>query len=258
MKPQTLAAVVAEFAAARREARQLDNRPPDAAPRDVAEGWRIQAELAREAGGPRGWKVGAVTPEQQAKAGVTAPIAGRLLAPWFHASPAALVHARFVRPLIECEIAFRIGRDLPPRPGKPYTEAEIVAAIDALVPAIEVADSRLPPQPPTAAFLADQMANGAFVHGAPVTEWRKIDRPGVTLRLTINGADRGSGRGDALLRDPLHGVVALANFPPPGSDGLRRGEIVTTGALAPVVPIAAGERAIADFGPLGRVEVAFA
>ena len=70
---------------------------------------RLQAELARLAGGYRGWKVGALNAEQQARIGVERPTAARLLSPFVYTAPARLSHRRFVRPLLECEIAFVIG-----------------------------------------------------------------------------------------------------------------------------------------------------
>ena len=257
MTPLALAAAADAFAAARAASRLVTALPPDVRPETVADGWRVQAEISRRAGGPLGWKVSAVTQAQQGAMGVSAPIAARLLGAWFAVSPARFVHARFVAPKVECEIAFRLGRDLPPRPALPYAPGEVADAIDALVPAIEIADSRLPPRPPIGAVLADQMASGAFVHGAAATDWRAIDRAAIVVTLRIDGVEIGVGRGDALLPDPLLAVIALANAPPPGSAGLRRGEIVTTGAIAPVTPIAAGSEAVADFGALGAVRVRF-
>lgn len=257
MTPLDLQRAVAAFTAARRDARLVDALPPDATPQTPAEAYRIQAELARLAGGYRGWKVGALTPEQRARIGVDRPTAARLLEPHVHASPALVVHRRFVRPQVECEIAFAIARDLPPRPTT-YGLDEIHGAIGAMHLAIEIADSRLPPGPSLAMNLADAMASGAFVVGPAIASWASMDRGAIEVVLKINGTSMARGVGTSVLGDPLRAVALLADNPVPGSPGLRRGDYVTTGSLTGMTAVAAGDIAVAEFGFLGTVEVSFA
>src|SRR5260221_523053 len=116
----------------------------------------VMALLDERAGG---WKVG------------LAPGAPPSCAPMFasliHPSPLAIPAADVPMLGVEAEIAVRIGRDLPAR-ATPYTRADIVDAIDGVCAAIEIVHSRL------RAFLkaapddklADNVGNGAFVHGA--------------------------------------------------------------------------------------------
>jgi 2-keto-4-pentenoate hydratase len=257
MTPLDLQRAVAAFAAARSQARLVDALPADATPRTTAEAYRIQAELARIAGGYRGWKVGALTPEQRARIGVETPTAARLLEPHVHQSPTLVPHRRYVRPLVECEIAFAMARDLPPR-AAPYGVEEIHAAIGAMHLAIEIADSRLPPGPSLAMNLADAMASGAFVVGPAIASWASMDRGAIEVVLEVNGVEAARGLGASVLGDPLRAVALLADNPVPGSPGLRRGDYVTTGSLTGATAVAAGDVAVARFGFLGTVEVSFA
>src|SRR5690606_17314210 len=131
---------------ARRTRRQIAGLDPDG-PADQDEAYAIQAAthagiLALAGGGRRiGWKIGATNPQAQAQLGVDAPFHGALLSPFVHAAPAEVPADGFFMRVLEPEIAFRLGRDLPAG-GAPYALAAVADAIDAALPAIEIADSR--------------------------------------------------------------------------------------------------------------------
>ncbi len=256
MTPFDLARAAAAFTAARNDARLLEHLPADAVPTSLDDAYRLQAELARLAGGYGGWKVGALNAEQQARSGVDRPTAARLLSPFVHTAPARLSHRRFVRPLVECELAFAMAADLPPR-ARPYDEDDVAAAIAAMHLAIEIADSRLPPKPGLAMNLADAMASGGFVIGPVVPGWRALDRGSIAVTLRVNGVETARGTGAKIIGDPLRAVTVLANNPVPGSPGLRRGDYVTTGSLTGMTAVAPGDTAVAEFGALGNLEVSF-
>jgi 2-keto-4-pentenoate hydratase len=240
------------LAGARAEARMLDPAPWVRAVRDVADGYAVQTQLAKLAGDAvRGWKVSALTPEQQRNYGVDKPVAGAMLVPFVHADAATLRIAQFVTPLLECEVAFLLGRDLPARPA-PYTREEVETAIEAVVPAIEIADSRWPASAPDLLKLADSMGNGTFIAGEPLRDWRALDLGAVDIVLNFEGSEAVRGTSARILGNPLLAVVALANAQPLPAGGLKRGQIVTTGTCTTPIPPRAGRYA-ADFGKLGTV-----
>ena len=256
MTPLDLARAAAAFTAARNHACLVEKLPADAEPASLDDAYRLQAELARLAGGYRGWKVGALNAEQQARIGVDRPTAARLLSPFVYEAPARLSHRRFVRPLLECELAFAMAIDLPPRT-LPYGEDEVAAAIAAMHLAIEIADSRLPPKPSLTMNIADAMASGGFVVGPAIRDWRGMDRGRIEVILRVNGVQAAHGTGAKIIGDPLRAVTVLANHPVVGSPGLRRGDFVTTGSLTGMTPVAPGDVAVAEFGSLGNLEVSF-
>jgi 2-keto-4-pentenoate hydratase len=240
--------------AARRAARRPAALPQASLPADFAAAYRIQAELARRSGGTGGWKIAALVGEQQAKLGVDRPIAARILRPYVHQSPARLAASRFVQPAYECEFAFRLGRDLPPR-AKPYDTAEIEAAIAALHPAIEIADSRVGAGAPALLVLADCFGNGAFIHGPGRSDWRSFDLATHAMTLRIDGNEAARGSGAAVPGGPVAALLALANHQPAEGEGLKVGQYVTTGSCTGMTPMKAGQVAVADFGSLGNVRV---
>jgi 2-keto-4-pentenoate hydratase len=252
MTAQSFAAALAQ---ARAEAKILGHAAWEGTIRTVADAYAVQDALAH-GHAVRGWKVTALKPEQQRGYLSDRPVAGALLAPFVHAAPATLPLAAFITPLLECEVAFLLGADLPPR-ATPYSREEIEAAIDAVVPVIEVADGRFAPEAPDLLKLADYMGNGAFIIGAPVKHWRTLDLGQIDVMLTLDGKDTWQGESAHILGNPLLAVIALANAQPLPAGGLKRGQIVTTGTCTTPIPPRAGEY-VAQFDALGSVSVRFA
>jgi 2-keto-4-pentenoate hydratase len=245
-----------QLARARAQARVLDAGPWLNSVASVEESYQIQSQLAQLAGNDvRGWKVTALSTEQQRLYSATQPVAGALLAPFVHAAPATLSLASFVTPLLECEVSFLLGANLPARAER-YTREEIEAAIEAVVPAMEIADSRLSPDAPDLLKLADSMGNGAFITGQPVKDWRTLDLSSVAVTLSHDRTETKRGSSARILGNPLLAVIALANAQPLPAGGLKRGQIVTTGTCTTPIPPRPG-RYIGEFGALGtlRLEV---
>jgi 2-keto-4-pentenoate hydratase len=251
MTAQSFAAALAQ---ARAEAKILGHAAWESTIRTVADAYAVQDALAH-GHAVRGWKVTALKPEQQRGYLSDRPVAGALLAPFVHAAPATLPLAAFITPLLECEVAFVLGADLPPR-ATPYSREEIEAAIEAVVPVMEVADGRFAPEAPDLLKLADYMGNGAFIIGAPVKDWRKLDLGTIKIALSLDGKDTWQGESARILGNPLLAVIALANAQPLPAGGLKRGQIVTTGTCTTPIPPRAGEY-VAQFDALGGVSVRF-
>ena len=252
MVPQEIEAAAGLLLAARRE------RVPVAAERlkkwpisTPADAYAIQERVAAALGPVGAWKVGAPSPEAEP---VRAPIPEATV----HASPAALPAAAFHRLGIEAEIAYRLGRDLPPR-REPYAREEVEAAIEAILPAIEVVDTRLADHEAAGALwrLADNQTNGGLVLGPARADWRAVDPATQPVRLHVDGAVVHEGRGGNGAGDPLRLLVWLADGCGAHCGGLRRGQVVTTGTLTGLRFVAPGAEVHADLPGLGHVAVSF-
>src|SRR5258708_40124328 len=111
MTPEAVRRLAATLHVARTETRFADLKGHDL-PRSIAEAYAVQSELAALAGNrTRGWKVTALGSDDQRKFASDRPVAAPLLDPYVHAAPAALRHASFLTPLLECEVAFLLGSD---------------------------------------------------------------------------------------------------------------------------------------------------
>jgi 2-keto-4-pentenoate hydratase len=160
---------------------------------------------------------------------------------------------------VESEFAFRFARDLPPRKTI-YSRAEVLAAVAAVIPAIEVVGCRFEggfDDLGLVRLIADMVANTAWVKGPERVDWGKMDLRGHSVRPHRDGEAVAEGVGANALGDPLNVLEWTANHLSALGDGIKAGEVVSTETCTGVTPIAPDETLAADFGAFGRVEVRF-
>jgi len=227
-------------------------------PADLDEGYAVQDRLCELIGGETaGWKVGATAPEVQEAFGVSEPVAGRLFRVRVHEYPATIPFDEFeAPPSFECEICFVLGRDLAAQDA-PFDRPTIVAAVDKVVPAVEVISSRFEQMLAVDApsLVADNVAAGYLVTGEPVVASDAVDPREIAAALRVNGELMAKGSGEAILGDPYAALQWLANHLAARGRGLRKGELISTGTLTGLCPAQPEDVAMADFGRLGRVSV---
>ncbi len=247
------------LAAARREGRVIEVLPEACRPQSLDEGYAVQNAF-REAWPDRhaGWKIGATAAPTMAKFGVKEPMYGPFFARDVFASPAHVAAPTRHTMMIESEFAYRFNRDLPPRTAS-YSREEILAAVDAIIPAFEIVGPRFAQVPfdQSGSVVADCMLNAAMVLGAPIMDWQKIDVPRHPVRLTIDGTVKGEGFGSDAFGDPRNVLDWMIEKLRVAGIGLKAGQILSTGTCSGMVPIKPGETTIADFGALGKIEVRF-
>lgn len=244
-----------QLAAARLEGTSVSASTADG-PSDAAEAYAMQAEVFHHLGpASNAWKVGSTSPESQAKLGTSEPGSARVPARYNFASGAPVPVFAAHDLWIEGEFALRLGQDLPPREDL-YTREEVEAAIDGVAPALEVVGSRLAEGIAKGGrfrVTADGGANVALTTGAVVADWRQFNLPAHELRLSINGEQVAVGVGERALGDPVNVMIWLANHLR-ASEGLKAGEIVSTGTCTGLIRVAPGDVLTADFGGIGQVE----
>lgn len=211
---------------------------------------------ARLGGGVSGTKLGATNPAALAKLGLERPFHGPILSARSFASPASLPRDEFILCIIEAELGVRFGADIGGA-AEPPSRAALAAAVDAVFPVIEIADSRLADwqSAPPAAIFADLGYAGALVTGAAVTDWRGLDLAGMTVRLSANGAEVRQGNGAAVMGHPLEALAGFVAERGRRGQTVRAGEIVSTGTWTAPYLGQRGELLVADFGALGQVSV---
>lgn len=195
---------------------------------------------------PRAWKLGVPDASGIASA-APLPDAGLL------SSPSAVPATTLPRPGVEAEVALIIGRDLPSPEAIGSTRMDLEAAIEAMCVTIEIIDSRFADHTRIAGpvKLADLQTHGALVHG-PRVPFRTIDWKAQRCRLLIDGETRSDTRGTHPAGEPLAAMRWLIKHAASRYGGLRRGDIVTTGAWCGIVPAAPGSRVEVIFDGIGE------
>ncbi len=203
----------------------------------------------------KGHKVGLTSAAMQRLLGVNEPDYGHLLDDFFYLEHMPIPADRFLQPRIEPEIAFVLKK---PLKGPGVTAHEALAAVDFVLPALEIVDSRIKDWK-IGLFdtIADNASSGAVVLGSTPTDVGAIDlRLGGTT-FHRNGQVVGTGAGGAVLGSPLNSLVWLANTVGARGIVLEAGHIVLPGSVCAMVPIAAGDTFTATFAGLGSVTARF-
>ncbi len=238
--------------------RPLPGFPPDVRPANLAEAYAIQDRFVAFLGRPIGYKIAYINPAVQKRLNIPSPMFGRLIEGRIATSPARLDPARFFNILVETEFSFRMARALPAR-GAAYDLAQVTDAVAELIPSIELADTRFVDWQKIAPLdaVADNGVGSHWVGGTPRADFRSLDLAALEAVTRVNGREVTRGLGANIIGSPLHALHWLANELVRLGRGLESGEIVTTGCCTDVVVLRPGDRAEADFGPLGRVRVEF-
>ena len=246
------------LADARRTRRQITDLPAELVPATPDTAYEVNRLVARNLGWETlGWKIAGTTPAMQAKLRVPGPIYGRTFRRFAARSPANLVHAELLDPLVECEFFVTLARDLPPR-ATPWTMAEVIDAVASVHAGIEVAECRFPMAalPPLPAILADGSASGRYVFGDPIPDWR-AGMVGIPVVMEVDGVVRRHGTGADVMGDPLAPLLWLAQERQRWGDGLRAGEMISTGSTTGMFPVRPGQQIRAVFGGQAEIRVSF-
>ena len=249
--PAAVARFVFEAHAARRD---YANLPPEIAPATIAEAYAAQDALAEllipSEGAVAGLKIATTTKVMQQLMGIDHPLGGMIFARRIHRSPAMLRLADHIHVVIECELAVRVGRDLP---GTAWSAETVAPAVAAVMPAFELIEDRRADYKRTQALslIADNSWNAGVVLGAEIPFDPARPLTGLSGRLVINGEAQHEGSTD----DPLVALAWIANLAAGRGRPLTSGMVVITGSVIPTLPIRPGDSFVFTLDGLGSTEI---
>ena len=204
----------------------------------------------------KGHKVVLTSAAMQRLLGVDQPDYGHLLDDFFYLEHAPIPVARFVQPRIEPEVAFVLKR---PLRGPGVTVHEAIGAVDFVLPALEIVDSRVEDwKIALLDTIADNASSGALVLGSTPTPLHEVDLRLAGAVMIRNGEVVGTGAGGAVLGSPITSLVWLANTVGARGVTLEAGHVILPGSVCAMVPVAAGDTFTATFAGLGSVTARFA
>lgn len=229
------------------------------------DGYRIQDALVAHklAAGRRqiGWKIGLTSKAMQDALKISTPDSGVLFDDMLFETGSIVPEGRFIQPRIEAEIAFVMGADLGPSPSRD----DVLAATEAVVPALEILDTRIHRKDPETGALrvitdtiSDNAANAGIVMGQQRHAPDAMDLRWVGAIVTRNGEVEETGLGAGVLNDPPTGIVWLAERLATQGQQIRKGEVVLSGSFIRPLEAPSGSVIEADYGPFGQVSISFA
>lgn len=196
-----------------------------------------------------GFKVGMTSAAVQQQLGYFEPNFGHLFGNREFLHRDSIPRNTLIQPRGEGEIAFVLGKDLAHKNLRLF---DVIKSIDYTVCSIEVLDSRIigwdigP-----ADSIADNGSGGAHVLGTYPRKITDCDLALCGMVARRNGQIASLGVGAASMTNPLLAVRWLAEKLAQSDRPLKAGDVVLSGSLGPIVPLAPGdvfEVEIAGFG----------
>jgi 2-oxo-hept-3-ene-1,7-dioate hydratase len=231
----------------------VSSRYPNA---DVADAYRISVavrDLKLAAGrSVKGHKIGLTSKAMRSMTGATEPDYGFIFDNWFVLEGSAVSRATMNRPLVEVELAFVMGDELS---GPSINVADVIAATDFVLPALEIVDSRYNARGKN--MLVDSIADAAMcgfvVLGGRPLDLRDMDVRRESASLSINGDIMETGSAGAVMGNPLNAVVWLVNKLHEFGVMIEPGDVILSGSFVKAIPFNAGDSIVALFDKLGEV-----
>ena len=241
---------------ARRPVEPITSRHPGIS---IDDAYGIQQRLLtrRVADGEKiiGKKIGVTSKAVMEMLGVGQPDFGMLTDAMWYRDGATVDASALIQPKAEAEIAFRLKRDLK---GPGVTAGDVLGATESVFACFEIVDSRIRDwKIQIQDTVADNASCGVFVVSEVPIDPNRVDLLGCPMTMEKNGVVVAMGTGVATMGSPLNAVAWLANELGRLGVTLRAGEIILSGALGAMTPVAKGDWLRMNIGGIGACAVSF-
>ncbi len=255
----TIQALAEHLENAEHTARDVTKITDDHPSMDWDDAYRIQEALQarKEARGQKtvGLKCGLTSRAKMKQMGVDLPCFGFVSDYMASADGAEIKIAELIHPKVEAEICIVTKTDLR---GPGCHIAQVLAAIDFVVPGVEVIDSRYRDfKFDLKSVLADNTSASRFVIGGRSRQADELDLRTLGVVLEKNGEIVAMAAGAAVMGHPAAAVVALVNHLASRGRDLPAGSMVMTGGVTEAIAVKAGDSIAARFQDLGTVSLRF-
>ena len=244
---------MAEMAA--RDVTKITDEHPDM---DWDDAYAIQDAIRKrkEARGHRvaGLKAGLTSFAKMKQMGVATPVFGFVADYMARPDGGEISTSELIHPKVEAEICVVTKATL----RGPCNMAQVMAAVDFVVPAVEVIDSRYRDfKFDLKSVIADNTSSSRFVIGGRMRNLDALDLPTLGVVLEKNGEIVTMAAGAAVLGHPLTAVVMLANHLAERGQEIPAGTFIMTGGVTEAIAVKAGDHVCARYQDLGSVSMRF-
>ena len=202
-----------------------------------------------------GKKIGVTSKAVMNMLGVHQPAYGYLLDSMVFNEGESVDMDTLIQPKAEGEIAFLLKKDLQ---GPGVTAADVLAATEGVMACFEIVDSRIQDwKIKIQDTVADNASCGVFVLGDQLVDIADLDLALAGMVLEKNGEIVVTGAGAATMAHPVNAMVWLTNMLGSLGIALKAGDIVLSGAMGAMVPVARGDNLRMTIGGIGGCSVRF-
>jgi 2-keto-4-pentenoate hydratase len=215
---------------------------------------KVNNLLALRYGKVVGYKAGLTNPAVQKRFNATEPVWGKLYDGMLLDNGARVEAAFGARPLFEADLLVRVKSAAI---NQAATPADVLAAIDQIIPFMELPDLvvQAPPKLNGAAVSAINVGARLGVVGTPIAvpvtrgeRFAMLDAlRDMTVVLADGTAELGRGKGSDILEHPLNAVVWLAKALAREGIAMEPGDLISLGSFSPLVPPKPGQKATVTY-----------
>ena len=260
LNQKTIADLAAHLERAELEARDVTKITDDHPDMDWDDAYAIQDEIRRrkEARGQRtaGLKCGLTSFAKMKQMGVETPVFGFVSDYMARPEGSEIRLGELIHPKVEAEICVVTKA---PLSGPGCHLGAVMAAIDFVVPAVEIIDSRYRDfKFDLKSVIADNTSASRFVIGGRPRNLDALDLRTLGVVMEKNGEIVAMAAGAAVLGHPLAAVVMLANHLGARGQEIPAGTFIMTGGVTEAIAVQAGDNVAVRFQDLGTVSMRFA
>jgi 2-oxo-3-hexenedioate decarboxylase len=259
LSPATIAALADRVLDAQDSGHTMAKLTDEYPEMSVADAYAVQDELRRRwlARGDRqtGMKAGLTSKAKMQQMGVHVPSFGILMASMARPENGGIEVQGLIHPRVEAEIAFVLKDDLA---GPECSIAQVIAATDYVIPAVEVIDSRYERYKfDLVSVIADNGSACRYVTGGRPLDPRGLDLRTIGVVIEKNGEIMALGASAAVLNHPAQAIVMLVAHLASRGEALPAGSFVMTGGITEAIPVSAGDAVTARFQDMGSISMRF-
>lgn len=226
---------------------------------DWDDAYAIQDEIRRrkEARGNKtvGLKCGLTSFAKMKQMGVETPVFGFVSDYMARPDGGDIKLAELIHPKVEAEICVVTKA---PLKGPGCHLGAVMAAVDFVLPAVEVIDSRYRDfKFDLKSVIADNTSSSRFVIGGRSRDLGDLDLRTLGVVLEINGEIKSMAAGAAVMNHPLAAVAAMANHLGARGQEIPAGSFIMTGGVTEAFAVKAGDSVAVRFQDLGTVSMRF-
>lgn len=252
-------ALAAHLESAELEARDVTKITDDYPNMDWSDAYDIQDEIRRrkEARGHRtvGLKAGLTSFAKMKQMGVDVPCFGFVSDYMARPDGGEIKVSELIHPKVEAEICVVTKA---PLKGPGCHVGAVMAAIDFVLPAVEIIDSRYRDfKFDLKSVIADNTSASRFVIGGRSRQVEDLDLRTLGVVLEKNGQIMAMAAGAAVLGHPAAAVAMMANHLGQRGQEIPAGSFIMTGGVTEAIAVQAGDAVNVRFQDLGSVSMRF-
>ncbi|ASM77149.1 2-oxo-3-hexenedioate decarboxylase 4-oxalocrotonate decarboxylase [Vitreoscilla filiformis] len=255
----TIEQLAAHVESAELEARDITKITDDFPQMDWEDAYAIQDEIRRrkEARGNKtvGLKAGLTSFAKMKQMGVETPCFGFVSDYMARPDGGEIKTSELIHPKVEAEICIVTKA---PLKGPGCHVGTVMAAIDFVLPAVEIIDSRYRDfKFDLKSVIADNTSASRFVIGGRPRNVEALDLRTLGVVLEKNGQIVAMAAGAAVLGHPAAAVAMMANHLGARGQEIPAGTFIMTGGVTEAIAVAAGDSVNVRFQDLGSVSMRF-